>query len=148
MLSIPGSTFDCDAQGGTMKRLVMLCAAAAATFCLISPIPNVHAQAADSPTSVARTLLRDRRFDELEKLVASTQTRYLADHGLERELDLLLDQFYRPLEWMDEPLDAWVAASGSPHAHLGRGIYYTAMGWQRRGAAFARETTAAQFKGR
>jgi tetratricopeptide (TPR) repeat protein len=118
------------------------------TVGLVLGVGAASGQGAGDPSGPpVRELLADRRFAELETLMMDAEAKYRADHRSERQLDLVLDQFYRPIEWMEQPLTQWVDASSAVEARLGRGIHYAAMGWKRRGGAAASRTSEAQFDG-
>jgi tetratricopeptide (TPR) repeat protein len=46
---------------------------------------------------------------------------------------------------IESRFDGWVSATGSPYAHLARGMFYQAKAWEARGSQSASETSEAQF---
>ena len=92
-------------------------------------------------------LLRNKSFSELETLITDAQEENLADVANERELDLLLESFLVPADWVAKSTDEWVSTTASPTAHLARGLHNLAMGWKRRGTAYMSKTGKDQVDG-
>jgi tetratricopeptide (TPR) repeat protein len=101
----------------------------------------------DAVAEDVRLLLEARDFPGLDERVTETQEAYFEDYLKEPALAKLLDEFDSFDASLTEPLNAWVKASGSSAAHLARGIHRRAVGWHRRGCAFANETSEEQFEG-
>lgn len=81
-----------------------------------------------------RSLLVNRRFDELDRYFDELQNDYEADNKRETWVDGAADAFGSPEPSLEPMLDAWVAATPNHFApYLARADYWTAVGASRRG---------------
>lgn len=86
------------------------------------------------------TLLRERRFVELDALLAKQQQTYEADPSREADLERAFQPFHT-VENLEPLLSGWIAASPTSYvAHLARGSYYGYRGWDARGEKYINET--------
>ena len=91
-------------------------------------------------------LLRARRFRELDEAVVSIDRAYQANPLTESRMDVAARAFYRPGSDLQPLLDAWIKEMpGSYAARLARGVFYTAVGYDKRGTCTADKTSCAKF---
>lgn len=119
------------------------------TFTLLSPMV---ALAAPNPGAEvdARilSLVKAQDFDKLESMLEEIEKNYEEDYLKERRVDLAFDSFYRSRENLERLLGNWIKAKpNSFSAYMARGVYYTNVGWVKRGSKYSDETTSQQIDG-
>lgn len=93
-------------------------------------------------------LVKAQNFDKLESIIEKIETDYEKDYLNERPVDLVFDSFYRAREDLERLLSNWVRAKPTSYAaYMARGIYYTKLGWVKRGTRFIDKTTSQQLDG-
>lgn len=95
-----------------------------------------------------QTLLRLRRFEDLERYCGEIATAYDADFRKERWRADALSAFDSSDPRLTAPLDAWVAAyPRSSTALLARGTHRRAVAWRHRGGGYINTVSEAQQRG-
>jgi tetratricopeptide (TPR) repeat protein len=93
-------------------------------------------------------LLHSKDFNALDTELNAVISGYSLDFTRERELDLALDTFYRADPSLEPLFTEWVSVSQrSSAAYLSRGIFYSALGWAKRGTKYYNDSTKEQLDG-
>lgn len=96
---------------------------------------------------VVRQLLLARSFDELDRMFTDLEVQVGERIQSEYAWVTANRAFATADSTLEEPLNAWVAASpASSHALAARATYLLARAWQRRGTNYIRETTGAAIR--
>lgn len=94
------------------------------------------------------SLTRAQDFDKLDALLVGMENNYEKNYRNERQVDLAFDTFYRASPDLDVLLGNWIKAKPKSYvAYMARGVYYTKVGWLKRGDKFVDETTKQQLDG-
>jgi len=126
-------------------HLPVLLLVASVVACQFADVPK---QNADSRDQATLELLKSKRYVELNHKLESIVERYETDPTTERDADLAFDTFFRAGPDLEPLLSNWIAKQpGSYAAFLARGIYYSNVGWSRRGGKYYSETSRAQIEG-
>lgn len=109
----------------------------------------INASSSDKPrNSTYLEKLKLENFTLLNTQLNNLIQEYENDPSRERELDLAIDEFYRDDPRLEEQLTKWIdIAPSSPAAYLARGVYYSKVGWGKRGSKYYNETTKEQVDG-
>jgi tetratricopeptide (TPR) repeat protein len=108
--------------------------------------PGVNLQEIDQQLL---SLLRMKKYEELDSKIKAYFASCEADFLQEKYLNTAFDTFYRYLPELEPLLNDWISRQPDSYAaNLARGIYYTKVGWTKRGSDGAGETTKEQFEGR
>jgi hypothetical protein len=93
------------------------------------------------------SMLVAKRLRELDATFVSIAKAYESDPLTENRMDVAVRAFYRPGRDFQPLLDEWVATMPKSYsARLARGVFYTAMGWDRRGSCGTCRTKEEQFR--
>lgn len=92
-----------------------------------------------------RTLARQRRFASLDSAFGRYQLAAKKDPRNELAWANAVWSFDMPDRTLQEPLDAWVSATGSDAGHTARAMYLAARGGEARGEKWASETSDTAF---
>lgn len=113
-----------------------------------SSAPTVAARFADLQDQDRQfmAMLKARKFRELDEAFVSVIQRYQADPLTENQMDVASRAFNRAGADLQPLLDAWIAEMPRSYAALlARGVFYSAVGWSKRGTCLAGETSCNQF---
>ncbi|RQZ47356.1 DUF4034 domain-containing protein [Burkholderia sp. Bp9099] len=127
-----------------MIRRILLCS----WICLAFHAVGCPAGTTDPDAAQRLALLRDGRFAELDHAMTALQQAF--EHGSisDDQLVAAFRSLYLADPDLEPKFDQWVARFPQSYAALlARGMYYEAMGWVRRGNAYARSTSEQQFAG-
>lgn len=92
------------------------------------------------------SLIRSQDFGTLDMMLVEIENDYEKDYRKERQVDIAFDTFYRASADLDALLGSWIKAKPNSYAaYLARGIYYTRVGWLKRGDKFIDKTTKQQL---
>lgn len=98
------------------------------------------------PGPTAREFLLNDRFTELDQRFTAAQKAYASGLATDTELRVAIHEFYDPDPSLAPKYDEWVVRFPKSYvAHLGRGIYYSYVGYQRRGVLAVTDTTASDL---
>ena len=104
------------------------------------------ASAVDPASMTVCSLLKNGRYEQLDKMLDKLHKQYIADYTKEEENVRAYDCFSRSNPSFEAHLNKWIAARrGSAYAYLARAKYFSDMGWDARGTNWASETKKAQF---
>lgn len=108
--------------------------------------------AADFPRFLDRLQLQDwarsAEFGKLESAFSIAYANYASGKNDDRVIGHAFEAFSSTSPGLEAPLDQWIEEHpDSAHAHVARGMYRTELGWNRRGSAWASETSKEQFQG-
>lgn len=92
-----------------------------------------------------RSLLYFHKYAALDAAFDELQKRFEDDPAAEDFVHFAASSFDTSDDGLREPLDAWVAATGSFGAYLSRATYRQAVGWDLRGTRWASDTTKAEM---
>lgn len=113
---------------------------AVVSLALVSSCSKPAATVEDEEQIVA--FVKQGKFAEAEAALDGAHRRCLKDPLTEELEHRAFYVFNRGDRALEQPLNDWVAsAPESPYARLARGIYRTKLGWNARGARWARETS-------
>ena len=94
------------------------------------------------------SLLEQKRYSTIEATIVSAAKAAENNPSQERVLNVYLDQFITPRSSLEDMLKDWVAASETSYIpYLAKGIYFTSMGWNRRGFKYLSKTDRNQIDG-
>jgi hypothetical protein len=94
------------------------------------------------------SLLRERRYQELDTQLATLQTRYEHDPQTAEQLLIPFPIFYVADPALEPYLDEWVAALPTSYvARVARATYYRKVAHEQRGKRFMADTTPQQVQG-
>ncbi len=92
------------------------------------------------------SLLKQKKYVELESLLEKYQKTYEKDYQNEFNLELAYWSFYTSDPSLESYLKEWIKQyPNSYSARLARGVYYTKMGWVKRGKKFIGKTPPEQI---
>ncbi|MBN3736725.1 DUF4034 domain-containing protein [Burkholderia sp. Tr-20390] len=127
-----------------MIRRILLCC----WICVAFHAVACTAETTDPDAAQRRAILKEGRFAELDHAMTAVQQAY--EHGSisDERLVEAFRAFYFADPDLEPKFDQWVAQFPRSYAALlARGMYYEALGWVRRGSAYARSTSDRQFAG-
>jgi TPR repeat protein len=119
----------------------------AASVLLLTACANTRNPAAPNvpyrfpPGPPASELLLTNQFTELDQRFTAAQKAYASGAATETDLRIALREFYDSDPALEPKYDRWVATFPNSYvAHLARGIYYSEVGYRRRGVLSTEET--------
>jgi len=112
------------------------------TACVNSRNPALpHVPYVFPPGPPASELLLTNQFAELDQRFTAAQKAYESGAATETDLRIALREFYDSDPALEPKYDKWVATFPNSYvAHLARGIYYSEVGYRRRGVLSTEET--------
>jgi tetratricopeptide (TPR) repeat protein len=127
---------------------LLLCSSPCLFFIAVSPTSAAESRFRDVQEIDRQlvSLLRAKRFAELDQAVVEIAKAYEADPLKENQMDVAVRAFYRPGAGFLPLLDAWINEMPKSYAaRLARGVFHTAFGWEMRGTCTADQTSCAKF---
>lgn len=111
--------------------------------CASPPLPTTRVPYVFPPGPTAKELLLSERFAELDQRFTAAQKAYTSGFATDTELRVAIREFYDPDPSLAPKYDEWVVRFPDSYvAHLGRGIYYSYVGYKRRGVSTISDTPA------
>ena len=93
-------------------------------------------------------LIKAQNFDKLDSILNKIETDYEKDFLKERKVDIAFDTFYRARTELEPLLASWINAKPNSYvAYMARGVYYTKIGWGKRGVRYIDETSKNNLDG-
>jgi hypothetical protein len=118
------------------------------TIFLILACASARAQSVPAPAAETTRLLEQRKYAALDERLSKVQADYARGRIDEIELRAAFRPFYPTDPKRAALLEGWTKKFPNSYvAHLARGIYYRFLGSERRGTAWASDTTQEQFAG-
>lgn len=126
--------------------------ASALTLCLVTTLAACSREPVEVPIieneEQLLVMLKRNDFENVSGYLTALHRKYRAQPEVESDVHKAWYAFYRTDRSLEAPLNAWVrSASDDPYPYLARGIYRTRLGWERRGNAYASDTSARDARG-